>query len=137
MAQVTTGSFDVAVPLLTTQLQPINDVGTQQPPYPAQVYGATTLTTGTQSPTIEIYGWFNVSFFGSFTTVTAFVEKSFDGGTTFVPAAPAYGTVNLSATSAATAAIFFEPEHAMLYRVNATTVTTGALGFRIAGACDQ
>ena len=151
MGQQAVGQQDTAVPLLTTQLQPINDTGVQQPPYAAQVYGAAVLTTGQQSSSIQLFGWFMVTVWGAgMATGTFTVDRSFDGGTTWVIAVP-YNATGESLTGATAGiitvptvvtgntagitAIYFEPERNVLFRVNAVSAT-GTFNFRIAQSTD-
>jgi hypothetical protein len=83
-----------------------------------------------QSGSIELCGAFNLSLWGG--VCTAQLERSFDGGTTFVPVTlPNVAT--LAAFTASSAGVSFrhaEPEAGVLYRLNCTAFTS-ATNYRI------
>lgn len=72
---------------------------------------------------------FNVSLWGTFAG-TVQVERSFDGGTTFVPVSK--DTSGSIATYTAPCSIICaEPELGVLYRVNCTAYTSGTINYRL------
>ena len=81
--------------------------------------------TGTgQSAAIELAGPFNLSLWGGVSTVQ--LERSFDGGATFIPVTlPNVAT--LAAFTSSAAGISFthaEPEPGVLWRLNCTAYTS-------------
>ena len=72
---------------------------------------------------------YNLFFTGTFSAI-AQLEKSFDGGNSFVPASldtagdPASYSVPASVTG-------FEPEKGIYYRVNCTAYTSGTINVRL------
>ena len=91
--------------------------------------GAFNTASHTTSAIVMLEGLFNISFWGTF-TATAQLERSFDGGTTFLPATTdATGTV--AAWTAATSVVAVEPEPGVYYRLNCTSYTSGTLNYRL------
>lgn len=95
--------------------------------------------TGTASSTasntsfIQMLGTFNVVISGVWGGATMQLQKSFDGGATFVPA-----TTDASGTSASytsnVAVVVYEPEPGVLYRWQPTiALTSGTVAWRISG----
>ena len=92
------------------------------------------LRTGTfsgtgQSPSAFVWGLFNVSIWGTF-VATVQVERSLDGGTTWIVVAadgigtPAAYTSSISLTGD-------EIEQGTSYRLNCTAYTSGTINYRI------
>jgi hypothetical protein len=77
------------------------------------------------------YGWFNFSVSGTF-SATVILQKSFDGGTTWIAATIQGSTSAVSATAPA-AFVLFEPERGMLYRADVSAYTSGTANTRISG----
>jgi hypothetical protein len=93
-----------------------------------EVLSGTFAATGTSTPK-ALWGDFNVVIWGSFVGTIA-VERSFDGGTTFV--AVARDTSGTAATfTAATSLSISEPEKGVLYRLNCTAYTSGTANYRL------
>lgn len=76
-------------------------------------------------------GYFNLFVYGTFSG-TVQLEKSFDGGTTWIPASldtagdPASYTTPCTVTG-------FECEKGMYYRINCTAFTSGTINIRMSG----
>lgn len=91
--------------------------------FTASVTAATTYNLGV------MLGYYNLFFTGTFSAI-AQLEKSFDGGNSFVPASldtagdPASYSVPASVTG-------FEPEKGIYYRVNCTAYTSGTINVRL------
>jgi hypothetical protein len=84
--------------------------------------------TGTATPR-ALLGDFNIALWGTFVGTVA-VERSFDGGTTFI--AVARDTSGTAATfTAATSLSISEPERSVLYRLNCTAFTSGTINYRL------
>lgn len=79
--------------------------------------------------TATFYGGFNVAIWGTF-VATVTVERSFDGGTTWVPVAATAGGSALSHT-APTSYSLQEVERDVLYRLNCTAYTSGTVNYRV------
>jgi hypothetical protein len=80
---------------------------------------------------LPIVGTYNVAIGGTF-VATLQIERSFDGGATYVPLSGA--TIGVTATFAApTTFRGVEPERGVLYRVNCTAFTSGPATVRISG----
>lgn len=92
---------------------------------PTPIVSATTLNLGVA------LGYFNFFVYGTFVG-TVRLEKSFDGGTTWIPASldtsgtPASYTGPVSVTG-------FEGEKGMYYRANCTAYTSGTINVRMSG----
>nr|WP_198983063.1 hypothetical protein [Herbaspirillum sp. ASV7] len=100
---------------------------------------ATTVASGTLSATgagttTPIFGPCNFFVYGTFVG-TVQLERSFDGGTTWVPytldAANDYAKFTTPASL-----VFSEPEHGMLYRVNCIAFTSGTINWRLSSSTD-
>ncbi|HXA22761.1 MAG TPA: hypothetical protein VNW90_10700 [Acetobacteraceae bacterium] len=87
-----------------------------------------------QSPAAIAYGSFNVSLWGTFVG-SAQLERTFDGGTTWLPVsgntagAVLAWTVPFSGT-------WTEVEHTVGYRLNCTAYTSGTVNYRISQSSD-
>jgi hypothetical protein len=87
-----------------------------------------------QSASAIFYGSFNVSLWGTFVG-GAQLERSFDGGTTWLPVSANTGgtvlgwTVPFSGT-------WTEVEHTVAYRLNCTAYTSGGLNYRVSQSSD-
>lgn len=95
---------------------------------------ATTLTsgtfTGTGNGTSTVFvGQFNLELSGTWAG-TVVLERSFDGGTTFVSAA--MDTTGTAATYTANVSIVvFESEPGVIYRVRCSAYTSGTIAYRL------
>lgn len=91
--------------------------------------GNATTTIGAQTVVPVFIGAFNVAIWGTF-VATVGLEKSFDGGTTWLPVSrDAAGT---AATWTAPANIVVtEPEADVQYRLNCSAYTSGTVNYRI------
>lgn len=93
-----------------------------------QIIGGNFAAVG-QSPTFRIPQHrvdFNISVWGTFVG-TVVVERSFDGGTTWLPKWP-------DAVYSISSTITFadgEPEEGVSYRLNCTAYTSGAINYRV------
>ncbi len=98
----------------------------------AVISGSFLTTTTGQSLTMAFWGWFNAAlvFTGTGTMV---LEKSFDGGTTWLTVRDGVGSTAQAASYTASVSLtFFEPEQGVLYRWNCTLHGgTGAIAYRI------
>lgn len=70
----------------------------------------------------------NVSIFGTFSATLA-LQRSFDGGTTWINVTDAYGTA-LPYTAPATFRVD-EPERGVIYRLNCSAYTSGTVSYRL------
>jgi len=88
--------------------------------------------TGTGSSSAAAFlGAFNVSLWGTFVG-TVVLERSFDGGTTFLPCA--IDTAGDSATyTAPVSVVVSEPEPFVYYRVRCSAFTSGTINYRLSG----
>lgn len=77
------------------------------------------------------WGWFNFTVYGTFSG-TVILEKSFDGGTTWVGCNIPFTTSAVTTTAAASFQVF-EPERGVLYRSNMTARVSGTANTRISG----
>lgn len=97
----------------------------------AQVYVTGAFTGTGQSSARPVKGYYNFALWGTFVG-TARLEKSYDGGTTYIPVSldalgdPASYTAPVSVTG-------FECEAGVLYRVNCTAFTSGTINYRVSG----
>lgn len=73
-------------------------------------------------------GAFNVSIWGTF-VATLRLERSFDGGTTWLPVTNEGGTVRSWTAPVSTS--FTEEELSVMYRLNCTAWTSGVAEWRI------
>jgi hypothetical protein len=85
-------------------------------------------TSSTTSPFWAFYGYFNVTLGGTFSATTV-LQKSFDGGSTWVTAAYPQTNVLVSFT-APIGIILFEPERGVLYQLSCT-YTSGTVNWRM------
>ena len=91
--------------------------------------GSLTSTTAGASVSDLGPGSFNLSLWGTFSATVA-LERSFDGGTTFLPlSVDAYGTA--IALTAPCSLVVDEPEAGVLYRVRASAYTSGTVSWRL------
>jgi len=88
-----------------------------------------TLAATGASATKAFYHDFNVSLWGTF-TATVQVERSFDGGVTFLAVSKDTGGGAASYT-APCSVICDEPEKGVLYRLSCTAYTSGTVNYRI------
>lgn len=98
---------------------------------------ATTLLAGSlaavgASAGVPMFGVFNLFVYGTFVG-TVRLERSFDGGTTWVPctvdAAGDYASYSVPASLTVT-----EAENGMLYRINCTAYTSGSISYRLSSS---
>lgn len=87
----------------------------------------TAVSTGTAVP-IARRGDFNISLSGTF-SATVQLERSFDGGTTWLPVTYIDGTA--ISWTAPISTSFSEPELGVQYRFNCTAYTSGTVSWRI------
>jgi uncharacterized membrane protein len=112
----------VGIPVASSATPPAGDQAN------AVVTGAFTATPATTDP-FPFWGWFNAVLSGTFAG-TAVLQKSFDGGVTYVPATPFASITAISATAAASFLVF-EPEQGVVYRWSCTAFTSGTINARI------
>lgn len=86
--------------------------------------------TGTIGP-FPVYGDFNVALWGTFTG-SVHLQKTFDGGTTYIDTILNSGSV--AAFSAPGAISLYEPEKGVAYILNATTLSSGTLQARFSAS---
>lgn len=88
---------------------------------------------GTSTPTV-IRGEFNFSVWGTWAGQVQ-LERSFDGGTTWIlcrnPDGSSVSFISSPATGASLSVFWREIEPDVLYRVNAVSFTSGAVNYRI------
>lgn len=77
------------------------------------------------------WGWFNFTVYGTFSG-TVVLEKSFDGGVTWVGTQIPFTTTAVSTTTVKSFQVF-EPERGVLYRSNCTAYSSGTANTRISG----
>jgi hypothetical protein len=100
------------------------------------VLAGTFVATG-YSPVINLYGAFNFTLYGGTTPNTAWVgsvqiEKTFDGGTTWVVAGINGGLGQaIYASGADTCVVGAELERGVGYRLHCTGYTSGNINYRI------
>jgi hypothetical protein len=94
----------------------------------AQVRTEGTFTGVATGASALLYRSFNLSIWGTFVGTVA-LERSFDGGTTWLNCTKSDGTAN-SFTSGVSL-ICEEPEPGVLYRLNCTAFTSGAINWRL------
>lgn len=78
-----------------------------------------------------VVGVFNVAITGTF-SATLQLERSFDGGTTWVPLSGSVVGTTVTFTAPTTFQLQ-EPERAVFYRVNCTVFVSGPANVRISG----
>jgi hypothetical protein len=93
-----------------------------------EVLSGSFAATGT-SAARALWNAFNIVLWGTFVG-TVNVERSFDGGTTFVPVARDTTGTAMSFTAPASLAVS-EPERGVLYRLNCTAWTSGSISYRL------
>ncbi len=82
-----------------------------------------------QSAARAMAGDFNIALWGTFAGTVA-PERSFDGGTTWLPVAKDTSGAAASFTVPTSLSIS-EPEKGVLYRLNCTAYTSGSIGYRL------
>lgn len=88
--------------------------------------------TATGQSTARVFqGPFNFSLWGTFVG-TVQLERSFDGGTTFLPCAQDV-TGTTAAYTAPCSIVNNEPESGVYYRFNCTAFTSGTINYRLSG----
>jgi len=86
--------------------------------------------TGTNtSASVELTGDFNIALWGTWTSGTAFLERSFDNGVTWIQVTQTDGTA-MSWTAPATT-YFSEPEDGVVYRIRTSGPASGTLNWRL------
>lgn len=93
------------------------------------VVTGTLATSGAASPSVAIYGNFNVTISGSFTG-TAQVQRSFDNGTTWNTVSTD-GTGSAASYSAPCSVTGIEVEWALLYRIYCSALSAGSITYRL------
>lgn len=88
-----------------------------------------------QSQPATIYGTMNVSIWGSFTGSVQ-LERSFDGGTTWLPCSAAMSGTVLAFTAAYSGYPWSEVEHQVAYRLNCTSLSSGTINYRVSISSD-
>ncbi|CAH2606421.1 conserved protein of unknown function (plasmid) [Rhodovastum atsumiense] len=84
---------------------------------------------GAADKSVACSGRFNVSIWGTF-VATVVIERSFDGGSTFLPlSTDAYGTA--VALTVPCSLVIDEPEAGVIYRLRCTSWTSGSVNWRI------
>lgn len=89
-----------------------------------------TLAADGQTPSVAVHGKFNVSLSGTFGGGTASVQRSFDGGTTWLTVSRD-SAGNAASYTAAADVIGEEPEKGVLYRLSLSGATGPSLAYRI------
>lgn len=114
------------------QFAPITPAGQRASPYTAGggVALAGTFTEAGTSSAIVLYGDFNFSLRGTF-AATIVLEKSFDGGTTWIPVSLDGTGSPVSLVSQGASIVTQEVEAGMLYRVNCPSYASGSAFWRI------
>ncbi len=85
-----------------------------------------------QSQTISVYADFSFAIWGTFVGTVA-LEKSFDGGTTWIAASSDMAGTPISLSSPI-AVCAIEVELGILYRMNCTAFTSGTINYRISAS---
>lgn len=84
-----------------------------------------------QSSAAMFIGYFNVSLWGAFVG-TVVLERSFDGGATFLPCSTdTVGDPN--SYTAPISIVVNEPEPGVYYRVRCSAYTSGTINYRLSG----
>lgn len=99
-----------------------------------------TITATGQTGAMPLYGQFNLAIYGSSGpngswSATVRLEKSYDGGTTWIVAgigATAQAVWNTPNTDVS--AVFGEPERGVLYRLNCTAYISGTINWRVSAS---
>lgn len=111
---------------------PITPAGQRASPYTSGggvVLAGTFTATGT-SAAIGLSGDFNFSLSGTF-QASIVLEKSFDGGTTWIPVSLDGTGLPVSLVSQGASIVTQEIEAGMLYRVNCSSYASGSAFWRI------
>lgn len=87
-----------------------------------------TLTALGSTPACALNGRFNLSIWGAFSATVA-LERSFDGGATWINCSRSDGTNN--SLSAAYSGVIDEIESGVLYRLTCTGYTSGTVNWRM------
>lgn len=104
--------------------------GTTGPELATTVLAGSFVGTG-NSANKEVIGMFNVTLSGTFSG-TVILERSFDGGTNFMPAAiDTAGTPN--AYTAPMSIVVNEPEPGVIYRLRCSAYVSGTIVYRLSG----
>lgn len=80
------------------------------------------------SGAVQLHGLFNVSVWGSFTGLGLQVERSFDGGTTWLPLTREGVPIVFAAPASE---VGEAPEDGVLYRVHVTAIASGTVNARL------
>jgi hypothetical protein len=88
-----------------------------------------------QSAVAVFYGSFNISLWGTFVG-TVRLERSFDGGTTWLPLSVDLAGTNLQWTQPYSGYPWAEVEHTVPYRLNCTAYTSGTVNYRMSQTSD-
>lgn len=95
----------------------------------AQIAVTGTFTGTANGTSAQFYGVFNLELSGTW-AATVVLERSFDGGTTFVAAAR--DTSGTAASYTANVSIVVnEPEPGVIYRVRCSAFTSGTVAYRL------
>jgi hypothetical protein len=92
------------------------------------------------SPVIQLYGAFNVVIYGGVAPNTAWagtvaIERSFDGGTTWIVCgAGVAGAQCVYSSGADVSIVGGEPERGVLYRMQCVVYTSGTIFYRISAS---
>ena len=100
----------------------------------AQILIGSFSATG-QSSAIALYGAFSVALWGTF-SATLQLQKSFDGGNTWIP----YGQDQTGSIPSLTAAVAFralESELGVNYRLACTAFTSGTINYRLSASAPR
>lgn len=96
----------------------------------AQTVVSGTFTGTANGTSAQFLGQFNVSMWGTY-SATVILERSFDGGTTFLPLpTDTIGTAN--AYTAPTTLVVNEPEPGAIYRLRCSVYASGTVNYRLA-----
>lgn len=91
--------------------------------------GAGQLTSAAGGTPARIRGAYNFSLWGTF-VATVRLERSFDGGATWIPVSKDSSGADASFT-APCGVTGAEPEDGVLYRANCTAFTSGTINYRV------
>lgn len=87
------------------------------------------LTSSTTSPFWAFYGYWNLALWGTFSATTV-LQKSFDGGVTWIAVTYANSSNTAISLTASTSLVLFEPERGVLYQLS-TTYVSGTVNYRM------
>ena len=90
------------------------------------------ITTAAAGSGFPVYGTFNFSLTGTF-TATVRLEKTFNGGSTYVPVVN-INTGSIVALTSPGAVVVGEPERGVAYRANCTAYTSGTIAYRFSAS---